>query len=565
LFFGSIDPHNFITVDKPPAALWLPDLSARLFGLSPWAVLLPQAVEGVVTVWLVYATVRKQATPAAGLVAGLVMALTPVATLIFRYNNPDALLVLLLVACAYAVTRAIEAGERRWVILAGSLLGFAVLTKLSQALLVVPAFALAFVLAAPGTLRQRVQRLVLATAALVFSAGWWIAAMSWIGPDSRPYVGGSQSNSFMSVMLGYNGLGRLTGNETGTSANTWSGAGSTRLFGDQMGTQVSWLLPAVLILSTALLWRRRCTRLSHPGNIALVIWGGWLLVGAATLSYAQGIVHAYYTVVLAPPIAALFGVGVVALWSHRPSRFSLATGLVVLALSTWWATSLLDRASYWMPWLRLAVVGVGVIGAMLLVAAGRDAGRTRAAAYGVGVSLVAVLMGPAAWSIQTATAAHHGADPMAGPPTGVVAFMLPAAQRRTIDANLRDHAHQAAMGGVSEMSRPSQPMIAAIKSAGTGVRWAAATVGGNDAAGLELATRLPILDLGGFNGTDPALTLEQFKQLVADGKVRYFVDDHGFPFPKSGPTPSAEKIANWVSERFPSQSFDGVRVYDLAR
>ena len=176
-FFGSSDSSNFITVDKTPAFLWVMDISARIFGVNYWSVLVPQALEGVATVGVLYATVRRWFGPAAGLLAGVAMALTPVATLMFRYNNPDALLTLLLTVAAYAVTRAIEAGKTRWLVLAGAALGFGFLSKMLQAFLVLPGFSLAYLVAGPRGLGRRLGQLLAGGAALLLAAGWWVAAV----------------------------------------------------------------------------------------------------------------------------------------------------------------------------------------------------------------------------------------------------------------------------------------------------------------------------------------------------------------------------------------------------
>jgi hypothetical protein len=190
MFFGSSDASSFITVDKPPAALWPAVLAARVFGVNAWTLLVPQALAGVATVGVLYATVRRWFSPAAALLAGAVMALTPVAVLMFRFNNPDALLTLLLVLGAYATVRAVERGRTAWLVLAATCVGFGFLTKMLQALLVVPAFALVYLVAAPTPLRRRMGQLLLAGVALVVSAGWWVAIVQLVPAADRPYIGG---------------------------------------------------------------------------------------------------------------------------------------------------------------------------------------------------------------------------------------------------------------------------------------------------------------------------------------------------------------------------------------
>ncbi len=215
-FFGSSDASNFITVDKPPASLWVMEISARIFGVNSWSILVPQALEGVATVGLLYATVRRWFRPGAALLAGAVLALTPVAALMFRFNNPDALLALLLTAAAYATVRAIEDGRTRWLVLAGALVGFGFITKMLQAFIVVPVLALVYLLAGPPKLGRRIVQLVYAGVALVVSAGWWVAAVQLTPAADRPYIGGSTNNTVLNLIFGYNGFGRLTGNETGS-------------------------------------------------------------------------------------------------------------------------------------------------------------------------------------------------------------------------------------------------------------------------------------------------------------------------------------------------------------
>ena len=258
--FGSLDSSNFITVDKPPASLWVMDLSVKIFGLSSRSILVPQALEGVAAVALLYAAVRRVSTPTAGLLAGAILATTPVATLMFRYNNPDALLVLLTTAAAYATVRSLEAARGRWLVLAGALLGFAFLTKMLQGLIVVPAFALAYLVVAPTTLRRRVLHVLGAGAAMFAAMAWWIALVALWPAGSRPYIGGTNHNSILELIFGYNGIGRLDGSSNNGAVNGGTGGfssgqtGLTRLFGSEMGSQISWLLPAALVGLGALVW-----------------------------------------------------------------------------------------------------------------------------------------------------------------------------------------------------------------------------------------------------------------------------------------------------------------------
>src|SRR5215472_8131437 len=267
-FFGSFDSSNFITVDKTPASLWVDGLSARIFGFGSWSLLAPQALEGV-------ASVRRWFGAGAGLVAGAVLALTPAAVLIFRFNNPDALLVLLMTASAYCVQRAIERGRSRWLVTAGVLLGFGFLTKMMQAFLVLPGFGLAYLWAGPVRVRRRLWQVAVFGLSVVIGAGWWVAIAQLWPASSRPYFGGSTDNSILELALGYNGLGRLNGTETGSIGGGGFGggfggsSGMTRLLSSEFGGQASWLIPAALISLAALLWvSRRRAPAGKPGGAA---------------------------------------------------------------------------------------------------------------------------------------------------------------------------------------------------------------------------------------------------------------------------------------------------------
>src|SRR3954449_2679044 len=266
-FFGASDSASFITVDKPPASLWIMGLSVRLFGLSSWSILVPEALMGVACVGVLYATVKRWFGAAAGLLAGAVLASTPVATLMFRFNNPDALLVLVLTFGAYCITRALEDARGRWLYLGFAMVGLGFLTKMLQAVLVLPAFGLVYLIAAPTGWWRRVRQLTVAMAAFVASFGWWVAVVALVPASARPYVGGSQDNSILNLIFGYNGFGRLTGEESGSvgggggSTGRWGATGWLRLFNASFGGQASWLLPAALgLLLVGLLVTWRATR-----------------------------------------------------------------------------------------------------------------------------------------------------------------------------------------------------------------------------------------------------------------------------------------------------------------
>jgi 4-amino-4-deoxy-L-arabinose transferase-like glycosyltransferase len=605
-FFGSSDASNFITVDKPPASLWVMDLSARIFGVHAWSLLVPQALEGVAAVGLLYAAVRRWFPAGAALLAGAVLALTPAAVLMFRFNNPDALLTLLLVAGAYAMVRAVEHASTRWLVLAASCVGFGFLTKMLQALLVVPAFALVYLEAAPTPLRRRIGQLLAAGVAMVVAAGWWVAIVALWPASSRPYIGGSQHNSILELTFGYNGLGRLTGNEAGSvggggfGGGRWGTPGLFRLF-SEMGGEVTWLLPAALILLGAGLWLTRRMPRTDRTRAALLLWGGWLVVTGLTFSYAAGIIHAYYTVALAPAIGAVVGIGAAFFWRYRAYLVARAILAASLVATGWWSSALLRRdAPTWHPWLATLVLlgSLALAGVLLALPHLRLARRAVLAVAAAG--LIVALAAPAAYSMATAAQPHSGAIPSVGP-ASAVGFGGPGgfgARRQFGGAQGQapggfpfgtpgqsqgngpfggqggpfggnggngGNGGFGGMGGLLNGSNPSSQLVALLKQGAAGYAWTAAAIGSNSAAGVQLASGEPVMAIGGFNGTDPTPTLAQFQQYVAEHKIHYFIASGGSGFGggQAGSSTSSQ-ITAWVEQSFQSTTVGGTTVYDLS-
>lgn len=593
MLFGGLDPSGGITVDKPPAALWLMDVSVRLFGLSPLAILLPQALAGVASVALLYATVRRQASAldpppgtgrrsasqlrhaagssearaaAIGLLAAAALAVTPVATLMARYDNPDELMLLLLVGAAYALTRSIEApsGGGAWLVLSGALLGFAFLTKMLQAWLVLPAFLAVAVLAGAGSLGLRLARSGLAGVVMLAAAGWWIAVVQLTPATQRPWVGGTQGNSILELALGYNGVGRLTGQEAGGGASNVPQPGSLLRLVGAWGTEAGWLLPAagMALLAAAVLTRGRDRR--DPLRAGLLLWGAWLIVVALVLGSLHGIAHGYYTVQLAPAITGTLALGAAVLWQRswgtagvRWPRVLLILGLLGNAA---WGILLMVHRQASPPVLVIAVVAATAIVGSLAVAStsavlrraarlddlgvarlrlGRQPARTRAVVLATAV--IGLLLFPAAWSVTTAHAAHRGPNVASG--DGPSTFLAPP--------------------DVSPGSAPGDgfdtTVSAEVRAAATGSRWAAAVVG-HRAADLQLSSDAPVLALGGYSGKDPHPTLPEFLTAAAHRQVHYLVVDSSDA--RAGG--EAGRIVHWALGCLPVQHTPRWMVVDLA-
>jgi 4-amino-4-deoxy-L-arabinose transferase-like glycosyltransferase len=417
--FGSIDPGSFITVDKPPASLWVMELSGRIFGFSSWSMLLPQALAGIGSVYLLHRIVRKWAGELAAVLAALALALTPVATLMFRINDPDAFLTFLLVASAAALWATLESGRTRWLVLCGSLVGLAFITKMLEAFIILPAFGLAYLVCADSPLRRRLVQLLWAGLALVVSSGWWVALVELWPVGSRPYVGGSTDNSELNLIFGYNGFSRVFGSGgagPGGGGGFGGSPGWLRMFNDIVGGQISWLIPFALIGLLAALWLTRRAGRTDLGRAGWILFGGWMLIEMAVFSQAKGIFHPYYTVALAPPVAAAAGAGALAMWrAGRRSRWLAGVLPVAVIATAAWAFALLGRTPGYDSWLRplLLVGGIGsaiVLGVLML---GYAKGRLLLAGAGV-VAAASVLAGPSAYSLTTAGSPSTSALASAG-------------------------------------------------------------------------------------------------------------------------------------------------------
>ncbi|WP_282689519.1 glycosyltransferase family 39 protein [Streptomyces sp. CC216B] len=424
LFFGSLDSANAITVDKPPAALWPMALSVRMFGLNSWAILAPQVLMALATAAVLNSAVRRRFGPVAGLIAVGVFALTPVAALMFRFNNPDALLALLMTVTVWCVLRALEQGRTKWLLWAGAAVGLAFLTKTLQAFLILPPLAVLYAVCAPVPVRKRLGQLALSALTMLVTGGWWVAIVELMPASSRPYVGGSQNNSFLELTFGYNGLGRINGEETGSvggggsrGGGGWGETGIGRMFNSEVGGQIAWLLPAALILLVAGLWLTRKAGRTDSARAAFIAWGGALVMTAAVFSFMAGIFHQYYTVALAPYVAALVAMGVVVLWEERSAWWPRAVLAGTVLATVLWAYVLLGRTPDYLPWLRWAVLAGGIVGALGLLVAGRFGGRGLAVAV-VGLSCAASLAGPTAYTVSTLNSGHQGSIVTAGPSAG---------------------------------------------------------------------------------------------------------------------------------------------------
>ena len=532
----------------------------------------------------------------------------------FRFNNPDALLTLVLTAAAYATIRAIDAGRTRWLVLAGALVGFGFITKMMQAFILMPVLALVYLLAGPPKLGRRIVQLVWCGVALVVSAGWWVAAVTLTPAADRPYVGGSTDNSLLNLIFGYNGIGRLSGSETGSvgggggpgGTSMWGPTGWDRLFLRSFGGQISWLIPGALIGLVAALWLTRRAPRTDRIRAGFLLFGGWLLLTGLIFSFAQGIIHPYYTVVLAPAVGALVGMGSSYLWQRREA---VVPRLALRRPSAPPPPGPGCCSGGARPGTRCCGGPSSIAGVLaIVVVAPRPGPAASWPPASPGFGIAAVLAGPTAYAVDTASTPHCGVHPVgrAGDPGRRVRTgwrIRPAADRPGRIPRWRRRVPRwrggrrrprrrppgrhdgrrlprwrlpgseaspvagfpgggtgrfggaartggfggGAAGGLLNSSTPGRQLVALLEAGASGYTWVAATTGANSAAGYQLATDEPVMAIGGFNGTDPSPTLAQFQTYVAEGQDPLLHRRRRRRPRRPGPTTShASAIASWV-------------------
>ncbi len=422
---NSLDLNGTDSLDKGPLSNMLMGLSGRVLGFSSFSMLLPEALCGIASVLLLHNLVRRTLGHRTALLAALMLALTPIFVAMSRFNNPDALLVLLEVAAAWALVRALESGRTRHLLLCGLFVGLAFNVKMLQAYLIVPALALTFLIAGQGTVRRRVGQLLAGGAGMFAVSFAWYGAMMLLPATERPWVGDTTDNSWFSLIFEANGLNRVSGSGGGgpAGAGGFGGpAGPLRLFDSIVGGQIAWLLPLALVGLALGLWTRRRAPRTDLGRSAYLLWGGWGLVSWAVFSFSAGIFHPYYTTALAPAVAVLGAGGLVTLWDRARNSTLWAVALTLLAIATAvLAAVLLGRATGFAPLLAPTAIVLAVFaGAALLLtrvpATGRwVAARRWIARFAATAGLAAILAGPASYSIATLGKSLGGGNPLAGP------------------------------------------------------------------------------------------------------------------------------------------------------
>jgi 4-amino-4-deoxy-L-arabinose transferase-like glycosyltransferase len=544
--FNAFDPAGFVSVDKPPVALWIQAASARLLGFSGFSLILPQVLEGVGSILILYHLVRRRFGDRAGLLAALFLAMTPISVAVDRTNNTDGCLVFVLLLSGWAMSLAVERGSGRWLAAALTLVGVGFNVKMLAACVVLPGFAAVYLYGAPITLGRRI--LHLAGAGVIFAgiALSWCVAYDLAAPDTRPYVDSTTDNSMLELAIGHNGVQRFVprmfragraaaspaagsaaadpAGATAAQANQRRAAGALgeffrvdnppigplRLFDRHLAGQMLWLLPLGLVGFAVTLRRAGLRRPLRPEAASLLLWGGWALTYSIVFSVAGGIFHAYYLVTMAPPMAALAGVGVVEL-RRRGGRAAWLLP-VTLTLTAAWQVYL--EAPYlggwdWRVWLFCALIGGTSLGVAALAAASglrlTETARHRAGGAGLAIALVALLVTPTAWALSTVIG--RGA---VSAPSASLALLAPDGEL----AELRPRN----LGGSEP---PPAKLLDFLTTHQQETTYLAATPNARLAAPLIIATGQPVMAMGGFLGTDPILTPELLAGLVAGKRLRY--------------------------------------------
>ncbi|MFI1047812.1 ArnT family glycosyltransferase [Streptomyces griseoruber] len=588
-FFGALDAGSFITVDKPPFALWVMGLSARVFGYGTWQLMLPMVAVGVGSVALLHRLVKRDFGPVAATIAALALTLTPITVAITRDTNPDPVLVFLMLLGAAALLKAVRTGRLLPLVWSGVAIGFAFNTKMMQAYVVLPAFFLVYLWAANASLGRRIRNLAVGTVALVVSSAWWMVVVDLIPASSRPYIGGSTDNTVWDLVIGYNGFGRIFGASSsvgsqGNGASFGGEAGLYRLFNEIMGGQISWLIPfAAIALVAGLVLRGRAPR-TDARRAALLLWGGWFVFHYLTFALAEGTFHPYYVTAMAPGVAALAGAGGVMLYQAFREGPAAKWSWVLpaaIAASAVWAVVLLQRVSGSGTLYTVAEIVVAALGALSVLGllAGRFTRRHRLMGVAALAAVVALLAGPAAYSVSAATSSTNGTNPTAGPSTGggMGGGQRPSGDGgpggTTGDTNSSgstasgstgvppsgtapsgsgsgtesaesgtDTSRTGGGGGMGGGSQVSSAMITYLKKHQDGATWLVAVATDQTASSIILESGQPVISMGGWSGSDNAMTLAKLKSLVKSGKLRYIVVGD------SGQGSSNTEISTWVKK-----------------
>lgn len=610
-WYGAFDPAGFITVDKPPVALWLMAISAKIFGVHGWSVVLPSVLSGIGSVYLMYKLLAPKFGLLAGRIGSLILTLTPTVVANSRTNNMDAILVFFLLLAVYILQKAVAKKNIWLVIVSFGLIGVGFNIKMLQAFMILPAMLVYYWVAIKLPWKKKIAWLVVGMASLsIFTVAYPLAVDS-VDQSSRPYIGSSQTNSLMELAFGYNGTERLLGQSTGTggafpgmgstkkstgtqknngapsgkkpsgsastgkmtgqaptgqqnggkaptgtppnqstnknenqakgkapgqsgkmtrqaqggqgggnSAFAIGSAGPFRLFQSDLGSQIGWYLP-LAILGLIAGWfgfRKRGAKWHHVSEeqSEVLLWAGWFVPVYGFFSVAS-FFHPYYTIMLAPAIAALTAIGVAAVvkMSAQSNKESMIARIVV---SVAVLTTLLLQAYY--VWSYYQIISI----ILIIVAIGLSIWwllpRQINNKIKIVLSAISILLMAGWWSL-TPTLSHNSAA-------------IPAAS-----PSLLSQTGSSDMGG-----EVNNQLLSYTKKHQGNAKYLFATTDSNSASGYIIKSGKAVMAIGGYNGTDPTMSLSEFKKLVKSGQLKYFVMGN------NSKTSSGQisKILTWVKK-----------------
>ncbi|MDX6724979.1 MAG: hypothetical protein QOD73_3383 [Solirubrobacteraceae bacterium] len=551
--YGSFDAAGVMTVDKPPLALWVQAASVKLFGLHSLSLLVPQALMGVASVALVYDLTRRHFGRPAGFVAGLVLATTPIAVAISRHNNPDALLILCSVGALWCLARALEDRRTRWLVLAGVCIGLGFETKMGAALMVVPGIAAAWLWVAPNGRLTALRQLLAGAAAMVVVGGAWPLLMALTPAADRPWISGTSDNSILSLIFGYNGLGRIAGQAGGPQGAGGPGGGPAggvfggptgplRLLDSSLGGQAGWLLGFAVVAGLAILVSTRLRRADARTGWLIAV-GGAFLASAVAFSAAQGIFHPYYVSLLAPFTAALVGAGAAQLLRGGTAARVLGPLAVVAGVAS--ELIVLRNNPGELEWLPQLLLPVGVAAAAVLAV--RAPARVRGAA--LAAVLASLSIAPATWAVQTLGHATNGTFPAGGPVAtgfggaggpggpGAGGRFAPGGAPRGGAFGPAGGPPPGAGGPGGAGGRGGGGMFGGDSAAVTqAVSYARAHGGGTIAVSSQSGASATIITsgadvaaIGGFSGRESEVSVSWLAGAVRSGRIRWVLTDSGGP------------------------------------
>lgn len=569
--FGSLDPSNAISVDKPPASIWIMALSIRMLGLSSFSILLPQALMGIASTVLLYSLMRRYWGHTTGIFTGLIFTITPVVALIFRYNNPDAFLTLLSIAIVACTLRALEYSptpkgcrfRTSWLAIAGFLIGVGFLTKQLQIILIIPSYIITIMLFSPsGFIRRIVDVLITGLLALV-SAGWWVLLTIIVPASQRPYIGGSQHNSFLELTFEYNGFGRLTGNETGAvvgaykTASQWGATGGSRLLTEDFATQIAWFVPlAATGVIVGFLITMHTSRIDIR-RASFILFSTWFLTTWGVFSFMKGIFHEYYTVALAPPISALAAIAIVGLYLTKSEQWSKFTIPLIVLFSSLITYGIIIANGNLVQIANLVLAG-GILSVILYLLSNMIKCHTKILQTTLTITLsISLLAAPLSWTAYTVATGSNGFRIIAGPTDNLALW---SSKNRLTEVN-------GVLQKVTD-SFTSPHIVGLLQKVPKSYSWAMATRWSQNASLYQLASGKAVMAIGGYNSTDPYPTLSSFKHLVQQHKIRYYLiadsSEETDEVTILGGSRNSLEIDAWVMRNYQSMSIDQMHLFDLS-